>query len=225
MINQNRINSNEPIARTNRNAHDNNNNNNNVRRENINVEQRNCSILNNLNNSQKFFLVLSLLSWVLFLITGWISLKYLKGDQEVEIIWTIYKIDFEDYSIYYPFQMNAKIIDMVFILTLIISSIGFIILLIKTIFIMDEPIIHGMFGQFSKFHFFPLLCVSGLFLIRESVQENDKIFKNMIITGTVFDILGLISLIFIYLMTDLNTQWYYLLFIKKGSFSCLIILM
>ena len=123
--------------------------------------------------------------------------------------------------------MNAKIIDMVFILTLIISSIGFIILLIKTIFIMDERIFHGMFGQFSKFHFFPLLCVSGL---RESVQENElyineKIFKNMIITGTVFDILGLISLIFIYLMTDLNTQWYYLLFIKKGSFSCLIILM
>ena len=83
--------------------------------------------------------------------------------------------------------MNAKIIDMVFILTLIISSIGFIILLIKTIFIMDERIFHGMFGQFSKFHFFPLLCVSGLFLIRECVQENEphtneKIFKNMIIT-------------------------------------------
>ena len=47
----------------------------------------------------------------------------------------------------------------------------------------------------------------------------------MYIAGLVFSIIGLASFIFIYIMTDLNTDWWVLLLLKKGAFSCLIILM
>ena len=94
-----------------------------------------------------------------------------------------------------------------------------------------------MMGQFSKFHFFPLLCASALFIIGECVDNLDKDdwgtgkkvidhFKDMHISGLVFSIIGLASFIFIYIMTDLNTNdWWVLLLLKKGVFSCLIILM
>ena len=92
-----------------------------------------------------------------------------------------------------------------------------------------------MMGQFSKFHFFPLLCASALFITGECVdnlskedwaddEKRDDHFKAMYISGLVFSIVGLASFIFIYIMTDLNTNDV-LLLLKKGAFSCLIILM
>ena len=87
-------------------------------------------------------------------------------------------------------------------------------------------------GQFSKFHFFPLLCASALFIIGECIDEDKnnpdiiKRYKKLYVSGLVFSILGLASMIFIYIMTDLNTEekWVMLL-LKKGTYSCLIVLM
>ena len=94
-----------------------------------------------------------------------------------------------------------------------------------------------MMGQFSKFHFFPLLCASALFITGECVdnlskedwadgEKQEDHFKAIYISALVFSIVGLASFIFIYIMTDLNTNdWWVLLLLKKGAFSCLIILM
>ena len=50
-------------------------------------------------------------------------------------------------------------------------------------------------------------------------------FKSMKYAGLVFSILALASFIFIYIMTDLNTNdWWVLLLLKKGTYSCLIVL-
>ena len=103
----------------------------------------------------------------------------------------------------------------------------------KTICKKDDQVINGMMGQFSKFHFFPLLCASALFITGECVDQDlededgpNEHFKKMYIAGLVFSIIGLASFIFIYIMTDLNTNdWWILLLLKKGAFSCLIILM
>ena len=120
-------------------------------------------------------------------------------------------------------------------MTLIVITGGCFVFFYKTICKKDDQVINGMMGQFSKFHFFPLLCASALFIIGECVdldiedwadkdKRNDH-FKNMYISGLVFSIVGLASFIFIYIMTDLNTDWWVLLLLKKGAFSCLIILM
>lgn len=201
--------------------------------------------------------IMSFLSWLLLIASGWASLKWLsynsEDDPKLGLIWTIYKLEFrkdldgklhtsnpflDDYNTeYMPFQMQAALIYIVFILTLIIVVAGFCIYMFKSCscFKKDDAVYNGMMGQWSKFHFFPLLCVSALFIIGETYDDyidkkdkEDEAFdqwKAMVISAFVFTIIGLASLIFIYIMTDLNTDWYILLTLKKGTYSCLIVLL
>ena len=178
--------------------------------------------------------ILSVLSWLLLLVTGWISLKWL-DDDIYKIIWTITRIEKGDDGIpdkvsYYPFQMESALIYVVFILTMIIVLAGFILYMIKSTCKKDEAVFNGMMGQWSKFHFFPLLCISAMFLVGEVGLDDDYVLKkhndrDRHLTCYLFDILGLCSLIFIYIMTDLNTDWYVLLTLKKGTYSCFITLL
>lgn len=181
--------------------------------------------------------IFSVLSWLLLIVTGWISLRWL---DEFHIIWTITRIEkgeggnlgipVPDYVPYEPIQMHEALIYLVFILAMIIALAGFIIYMIKSTCKKDDAVFNGMMGQWSKFHFFPLLCISAMFLVGEVGCDDDYATKNhnwrdMHITCYLFDILGLCSLIFIYIMTDLNTDWYVLLTLKKGTYSCFITLL
>ena len=201
--------------------------------------------------------IMSYLSWLLLVASGWASLKWLVQDpsfvdgvDEIRWGWTIWGFfawrtyrrqgDTEDEDPlkegYFPLQMQVSLYYICFILALIIITGGCFVFFYKTICKKDDQVINGMMGQFSKFHFFPLLCASALFIIGECVdnlkeedwadkdKKNDH-FKNLYISGLVFSIVGLASFIFIYIMTDLNTDWWVLLLLKKGAFSCLIILM
>ena len=188
--------------------------------------------------------IMSVLSWLLLIATGWASLNWLSynktDDQRRGIIWTIIKYEFTKANdgklngAYMPIQMQAALIYIVFILTLIIIVAGFCFYMKK-----DDAVYNGMMGQWSKFHFFPLLCVSALFIIGETYDDlfkktfgvyhkkldYDDRWKSMVIAAFIFTIIGLASLIFIYIMTDLNTDWYILLTLKKGTYSCLIVLL
>ena len=172
--------------------------------------------------------ILSYLSWLLLVVSGWISIKWLDDDLH-HIIWTIgVPRDMKPYP-YMPFQMHVSLVYIVFILALLVILGGCIIFFTKTIFKPDDQVKTGMMGDFSKFHFFPLLCASALFIIGECVEEdldNADHWKGMYISGLIFALLGLCSLVFIYIMTDLNTNdWWVQLLLKKGTYSCLIVLM
>ena len=192
--------------------------------------------------------IMSYLSWLLLVASGWASIKWLDEDPSVDddtvhVGYTIW--GFRAYRTingndplkedYYPLQMQVSLYYICFILTLIVITGGCFVFFYKTICKKDDQVINGMMGQFSKFHFFPLLCASALFIIGECVNldkedyadkdKRDDHFKNMYISGLVFSIVGLASFIFIYIMTDLNTDWWVLILLKKGAFSCLIILM
>ena len=200
--------------------------------------------------------IMSYLSWLLLVASGWASIKWLDEkpsseddnynplEDDYHIGWTIWAIkalrtdkngDDPLKGEYYPLQMQVSLYYICFILTLVVITGGCIIFFVKTIFKKDDQVINGMMGQFSKFHFFPLLCASALFIIGECVDNVDldltgntlhNHFKDMYISGLIFSIIGLASFIFIYIMTDLNTNdWWVLLLLKKGVYSCLIVLM
>ena len=184
--------------------------------------------------------IMSYLSWLLLVASGWASIKWLDDDGSDDnyrgwSIWNFFAVRTPDVDGaddplekgYYPLQMQVSLYYICFILTLIIITGGCFIFFYKTICKKDDQVVNGMMGQFSKFHFFPLLCASALFIIGECVyvdKEKENHEKNMAISGLVFSIVGLASFIFIYIMTDLNTDWWVLLLLKKGAFSCLIIL-
>jgi hypothetical protein len=182
--------------------------------------------------------ILSVLSWLLFIITGWISLRWLDYFP-YNIVWTIRRYEFvepNDLNFkglgagYYPIQMQSAMLYIVFIVTMIIALAGFILYMVKSTCKKDNAVFDGMMGQWARFHFCPLLCVSALFIIGENVdnpvpKNNTHHEKDMYISSTIFTIIGLLSLIFIYIMTDLNTDWYVVLTLKKGTYSCLIVLL
>jgi hypothetical protein len=93
----------------------------------------------------------------------------------------------------------------------------------------------SMMGEISKFHFVPLFCVSGLFIIgissnyvcdKDKTHNPDLHFINGIISGIVLSLFGLISLLIIYVKTEVKSDSFIkVLLIKKGVYSCLISLM
>ena len=192
--------------------------------------------------------IMSYLSWLLLVASGWASIKWLDEkrniydfnpfkDDKINYGWTVWVFDAvrtpkggqDPLKGYLPFQMQVSLYYICFILTLIVITCGCVIFFVKTIFKKDDEVINGMMGQFSKFHFFPLLCASALFIIGECADndlDDANHEKKMYISGLVFSLIGLASFIFIYIMTDLNTKdWWVLLLLKKGVFSCLIVLM
>ena len=174
------------------------------------------------------FWSISCVSWLLLIITGWIAIKWL-DDKDYYVIWTIYvERNFENYY-YLPFQMHVATLYIAFISSMTIILFGFILFFIKTLFSKDKNIIKGMLGPITKYHFIPLLLASSLFIIGESNKDRanfGKYGKDMFIAGLIFSIFGLMSLIYIYLHTDLDgCKWWEILLLKKGVYSCLIILM
>ena len=187
------------------------------------MENLNLNFTGGENIFKSILWIISYLSWLLLVLTGWILIRWL-NDEKHQIIWTIIALrniddgfDPTKYE-YFPFQMHVSLIYITFILTLVIILGGCIVFFVKTICNKDDRVINGMMGQFSKYHFFPLLCASALFIIGECANQKANYKdqfnhdKNMRISGLIFSLLGLVSLIFIYIMTDLNTNdWWVLL--------------
>ena len=95
------------------------------------------------------FWLLSCVSWLLLIVAGWISIKWL-NDESYYVIWTIYvERNFENYY-YLPFQMHVALTYIAFILSLTIILFAFILYFIKTLVSKDQNIIRGMLGLFYQ---------------------------------------------------------------------------
>ena len=178
------------------------------------------------NSLRPIFLIASYISWVAVAVNNWISLHWFYS-KKYRTVWNIY-IYLDNESIYYaPFQMYYIMNYIVFNFVFAVITIGCIVFLVKTLFQKDPQVIEGMMGNFSQFHFFPLLCAFIMSILGELGAHADKpeeFFKGDK-AGLAISLVGLISMIFIYIMTDLNTNdWWSNFFLKKGTFSCLIVL-
>ena len=83
-------------------------------------------------------------------------------------------------------------------------------------------------GEFSKYHFVPLLIISALNILTMNAKNfgtyDFKYNKTILIFYIIFIIFGLISLIFLYTKIEFN-EWYNVMIIKKGLFSIFIVLL
>lgn len=175
------------------------------------------------------FWTISLISWLLFLITGWLSLGLPYTSNYFKIIWLTISYNpvkdskpFIPLEIYYPFHY------IVFIILLILATLSFYIYIKQR---NNTNLMMAMLGNITKFHFIPLISVSALFIIGNSIQNayNKDIsdFTNdaMFIFDFLFTIIGLVSIIIIYVHTKIDSPFYAYLAIKKGTYSSLIVLL
>lgn len=163
--------------------------------------------------------LLSLVSWLLYLITGWIAIF-----GEDYKLWTIRKknILILGYHLYLPIIIDESLVYIIFIVIMGISSVGFFVYLIYSLCIKTNGVFNGMMGKISRYHFIPLICASALFIIGEDIDD-DKDPESLVYTTLIFSIIGFISLIIIHFKTILE-PWYISLLIKNGTFGCLIAL-
>ena len=181
------------------------------------MEKVNLNFNGRENIIKSIFWLLSILSWLFFLITGWVSVfgNYL-------YFWAIQKnayILLFGY-VYIPSQIEETMLKIIFILTLAISTAGFCAYLVYSTYLKSN-VFNGMMGFISKFHFIPFACGGVLFLIGENIDLKNA--KGLLIIALLFSIIGFISLILVHFKTNIN-PWYASLKIKKASFSCLIAL-
>ena len=180
------------------------------------------------NNIKSIFLIISCVSWLLVAVNNLASLKWMyngKKDASFHSVWNISipPKGFDDP--YIPLQMNEIMIYIVFNFYYAIIFIGCVVYIIKTLIKKDQQIIEGMMGTISQFHFFPLLCAFAMTLLGEIYDEDIKKRKNIAFTGLVISIVGVATLIFIYINTNFkNNVWWTKFCLKEGTFSCLIIL-
>lgn len=186
------------------------------------------SLNDNIDNIQNdkppsgIFIILSLSSWIILIITCWMPILVI-GLTENEIFkffWLFEKKKENKEELKY----NEKILDINFvvfyiiiIITLVITTLGFLIY-IYSFYNQKEKILKGMFGPYSRFHFIPILFIDALFIIGESYSESIGGIKY--ITTLIFTFLAIISLIYISLTTKMTSLRFATLTINKGAYSC-----
>ena len=138
--------------------------------------------------------ILSVLSWLLFLVTGWMGffklaiVKYkvvtvfgFKAyEYSINNIWSFLNYSYKTLRDggtelqlgYIPIQSQKIFYIILFGILMIIGTFGFIIYIFKSVFRKDEHVFEGMMGTFSRYHFIPLVCASALFIAGYSHNKN-----------------------------------------------------
>ena len=173
--------------------------------------------------------LLSLISWIIFICCLW-SYYILTYS-----LWAVFEsqIAISSYeTVYFPIKLEDSWLKLYICL---ISLISFIVYLVFTTCKKKQNLYDGMLGTFSKFHFIPLLLISAWFITISTAKDRYSTYnrdveelqynKMLLIFDIIFTLLALISLIIIYIKTELNCEWYIVMAIKKGFFSTLIVLL
>ena len=125
-------------------------------------------------------------------------------------------------KLYLPITIDTSMLQSFF---LIILFFGFFNFAYYGLYKGDNSLIDPLFTNITKYHFVPLLLVS---FINMNMQINNEMeeMEGEIITDLVFTFIALGLLGYIYIKTNLeHKNWFFILTIKKGLFSFLIVIL
>ena len=162
------------------------------------MEKLNLNFGSSENILKSIFWLLSYLSWILLTINSWASLKWLYNEKSMTI-WTLSIINDYDLHSYRPLQMYFIFIYIVFHLSIVIILFGCIFFFFKTLIRKDEQIKNILMNKYTQYHFFPLLCAFIMFILGEAPNETERNMKDIYRTGLAISLIGLGSMIFIYI--------------------------
>jgi len=160
----------------------------------------------------KFF---SVISWLLLIFTS------LEAYFNETMLFSLYT---NIGKVYMPLSVQLGVLQSFYLIILLLAFYHFAYL---GLYKGDESITNPLFDSVTKLHFIPLFLISFIYIIVQNRKTGVGInaFEPELIADLVFTIVSLIFLIIIYAKTALEHEWYIVLTIKKGLFSCLIILL
>ena len=144
--------------------------------------------------------IFSVLGWLMYLICGWISLKWLDEDNVHTgygyynlghydlgpLVMTIprlalYKEPYDNRKrgTIYPLQLQTSVIYIVVILTMLFALFAFIVYMIKSTCKKEGAVFDGMMGDWTRLHSIPLFIAAGLFLIGICIGDKNYNWYNL----------------------------------------------
>ena len=177
------------------------------------------------NSDDKIFMYISIVFWLLLLITGWICFAVPDLGEKILFVWMYIIIRENSGVLYYPLVIHYVLFYMILVPTLLFITAAFIVYAYHIFMKKDANVLNGMLGNLTKFHFIPLACVSAVFIIGESVDENKGPKGAHYFFIIFFSAIALVSLIFIFMQTKLESPIYAAFTIKHGAYACLIALL
>ena len=158
--------------------------------------------------------VLTLISFTLLIVCGILSyVNFTKWSAKA--FWAIFGDATSTISV------NKVVLYIMFSILLFFAFLSFIFIIMYR---NDEGLKSGILGKYSKFHFIPILCSISLYIIGFTLGSSNYYKETPYIFSLIFTLIGLCSLIFIYIKTSMS-KYYARLAIKKGLYSCLIALL
>ena len=174
-------------------------------------------------DTEKIFLLLSIGSWLLLLICGWLCFAVPDIDLSVgKILITWNYIIAKKNALDLPVGIHYVPFYMILIATLLFLTAGFVVYIYSIFMKKDANVMNGMLGNMSRFHFIPLVCISSLFIIGETINEDFDIKGAHFFFNIFFTVIALSSLIYIYIQTKIESPLYALWTIKRGTYGCFI---
>ena len=162
------------------------------------------------------FLYISIASFCTLMVSGALSYVNFPKISYTKIFWNIIFSEANVITI----DVIKEILYIIFSIPLLFVIISFILIII---FRNDSDLREGIFGKFSKFHFIPILCATSLYIIGETYNQDNLSKDISYIFSLIFSAIGLGSLIFIYVKTNMS-KFITRFIIKKGLYSCLMVL-
>ena len=161
----------------------------------------------------KFF---SVISWLLLIFTS------LEAYFHETMFYSMYNTGHHSY--YFPLSVQLGGIQSFYLILLFLAFYHFAYL---GLYKGDDSITNPLFDRITKLHFIPLFLISFINIINQVRKSEVEIttFESELIADLVFNLIALVFLIIIYAKTVFEHNWYIVLTIKKGLFSCLIILL
>lgn len=183
------------------------------------------------NTNRTIFWIISVISWIIFVISSWLTLVSIKYEF---IMITIGRMEFwhengqygEDVwnGKVYPLELYEDFFYIIALVFILFATAAFAYYMIFST-CKKNGIFERMGAQYAKFHFIPLLLISILFMIGESktVTNWGGRERPAHVAGLIIVIFALPFMIFIYMKTECSGE-YLDATIKKGIYSCIIAL-
>lgn len=173
----------------------------------------------------QMFMFISLVSWLGLVITGWMSLgvpdeKY-DDEDKIWVFWTYSIVANSDFKDFNPLVIYYVLFYMAALLTLVFITAAFLVLCMSFVK-KDGNVLSSMSGSLTQFHFIPILCVCALFIIGETVDDENPAEDGHYICSIIFGFIGLASLIFFHFRTNIDSPSYAEWTIKHGAYGSLI---
>ena len=160
--------------------------------------------------------------WKFFSVISWLLLIFTSLDAYFHETMFFSIFANRSYFSYFPLSVKLGVLQSFY---LIILFLGFYHYAYLGLYKGDEYITNPLLDRVTKFHFIPLFLISFINIINQHIDYDSENLEPELIADLVFTIIALIFLIIVYAKTALEHNWYIVITIKKGVFSCLIILL